>query len=210
MQTLRLIAIAALIFGVAACSKGPEIASRNAPFEVTPPVGAALPAGLPNNGAANPLAMTVTGIKIRVPRTLSVSEANSYYPRADIVWRGDPIGDRHAQVSAIFNEGFAAGTKDMQGDTDVIIDVEVVRFHSLTEKARYSIGGVHNIKFNITLYRASTGEALAPTRGVEADLPAYGGDEAIEAERQGQTQRVRVTNFLAQVIRQEMSRYISG
>lgn len=29
---------------------------------------------------------------------LSVSESNSYYPNADVVWRGDPIGDRIQQI----------------------------------------------------------------------------------------------------------------
>ena len=84
------------------------------------------------------------------------------------------------------------------------------RFHSLTEKARYSVGGVHNIiEFDLTVRRASTGEALAPARRVEADLPALGGTAAIESDRAGQTQKVRVTTFLQSVIQQELSRFVS-
>jgi hypothetical protein len=31
-----------------------------------------------------------------------VSEENVYAPEAEIVWRGEPEGDRHAQVAQIF------------------------------------------------------------------------------------------------------------
>ncbi len=206
--------IAALVLGasVAACGNVPDIASRNAPFEATPPAQGVQQAGMRQAPlqAQTPLAMTVSGIKIRVPRSLRVSEANSFYPKGDIVWRGDPIGDRHAQVAAIFDSGFRAGTADMSGPTAVIIDVEVLRFHSVSEKTRYSVGGVHNIMFNLTVRRASTGEALGPTRVVEANLPALGGGTAIEADRQGQTQKVRVTDHLGQVIRHQLSLFVSA
>ena len=46
----------------------------------------------------------VTEITVIVPETLSVSEANSIKPRADIVWREDPLGNRHAQVQAVVQE----------------------------------------------------------------------------------------------------------
>ncbi len=152
-----------------------------------------------------PASMRVTKINVTVPRSLKVSEANSYYPNADIVWRGDPIGDRYAQVQSIYETAFARGTKGMSGTTPVTLDVQVVRFHSVTEKTRYSTGGVHNNIFLMTVRDARTGQPLAPTRKVEADLPAYGGNEAIEAERRGQTQKVRVTDYLASVIRTELA-----
>jgi hypothetical protein len=206
--------VAALILGasVTACGNVPDIASRNAPFEAVAPAQSVQQAALRQapSQAQVPLAMTVTGININVPQTLSVSEANSYYPKGDIVWRGDPIGDRHAQVAAIFENGFRAGTADMSGLTAVTLDVEIVRFHSVTEKTRYSVGGVHNIMFNLTVRRASTGEALAPTRLVEANLPALGGKSAIESDRRGQTQKVRVTDHLGQVIRRELARFVSA
>lgn len=39
---------------------------------------------------------------VRIPADLTFSEAKRYYPLADIVWRGDPPGDRHAQVANLF------------------------------------------------------------------------------------------------------------
>ncbi|MCX7559964.1 hypothetical protein OS190_10330 [Sulfitobacter sp. F26204] len=214
MQTLKLFTAMTLGVSVAACGNVPDIASRNAPYEVTPPSDsqpASQPLATGNTERLHAqLPMTVTQININVPRTLTVSEANSYYPKADIVWRGDPIGDRYAQITQIFDTAFRAGTKDLSGPTGVILDVELVRFHSVTEKTRYSVGGVHNMVFNLTVRRASTGAALAPTRQVTADLPALGGRSAIEAERKGQTQKVRVTNFLAQAIRQELARFVSA
>jgi hypothetical protein len=38
-----------------------------------------------------------------------------------------------------------------------------------------------------------------------ADLDAFGGQQAINAEARGQTQKVRITDHLAEVIRQELS-----
>jgi hypothetical protein len=39
---------------------------------------------------------------------------------------------------------------------------------------------------------------------LKADLNAYGGQEAIDAELQGQTQKVRVTDHLSRVIATEL------
>ena len=201
MKTLKIIAALGLGALVTACGNVPDIASRNAPFETTGTVLAA-----PAVQAQLPQSMHVTEINVRVPRTLKVSEANVYYPRADLVWRGEPIGDRHAQIQSIFETAFASGTKDMAGAAPVILDVEIVRFHSVTEKTRYTVGGVHNIVFRLIVRSATTGLALAPAREIEANLPAFGGRQAIEAERRGQTQKVRVTGYLAQVIRQELEK----
>ena len=216
MQTLKLIAVLVLGGSLAACGNVPDIASRNAPFETLPPNNPTQAASKPTpqlqaaafSQAAVPL--SVTGIDVRVPQTLTVSEANSYYPREDIVRRGDPIGDRHAQIGAIIHDAFQRGTADMARPTPVFLEVEVLRFHSVTEKTRNSVGGVHNIVFNLTVRRASSGAALGPTRLVSADLPALGGRAAIEADRQGQTQKVRVTDFLSYTIRQELARFISA
>lgn len=199
MKTLKLVMALGLGALVSACGTVPDIASRNAPFEVnsTAFAASAVQPQLPQ-------AMRVTKINVSVPRTLQVSEANSYYPRADIVWRGDPIGDRYVQIQSIFENAFAQGTKDMAGATDVTLDVEIVRFHSVSEKTRYTVGGVHNMEFRLTVRSAASGLALAPARNIEANLPAFGGRQAIEAERRGQTQKVRVTGYLAQVIRKEL------
>ena len=147
----------------------------------------------------------VDAISVRVPDSLTVSEANQYLPQGDIVWRGDPIGDRRAQVGAIFEEAFARGAAPLDGALGVMLDVEVTRFHALTEKARYTVGGVHNINFNLTLRDPETGAALSATRTVRADLDAFGGEQALRAEAAGQTQKVRITDHLAEVIRVELT-----
>ncbi|MEL6889906.1 MAG: DUF6778 family protein, partial [Pseudomonadota bacterium] len=50
------------------------------------------------------------------------------------------------------------------------------------------------------------GVALSETRLVQADLDGFGGQQAINADARGQTQKVRITDHLAEVIRQELTR----
>lgn len=206
MKTLKVIAAIGLGALVSACSSMPDIASRNAPFETAPQLDFQQVAPDAQPQMALPQSVHVSAVNVRVPRSLKVSEANVYYPRADIVWRGDPIGDRHAQIQKIVEQSFLNGTKDMSGASDVVLDVEVTRFHSVTEKTRYSVGGVHNMEFNLTVRSAATGLPIGPTRQVEANLPAFGGQQALHADRMGQTQKVRVSAYLAEVIRQELAK----
>jgi hypothetical protein len=148
----------------------------------------------------------VTAVRVQVPRSLEVSEANRYLPRGDIVWRGDPIGDRYAQVEAIFQDAMERGTAQIDGPVPVVLNIRLVRFHALTEKARYTVGGVHNIIFDLALSDPATGELVTPVRRVQADLDGFGGQQALRAEAAGQTQKVRITAHLAEVIRQELTR----
>ncbi|MEP2027835.1 MAG: DUF6778 family protein [Paracoccaceae bacterium] len=154
--------------------------------------------------APDPL-VTVNAVEIIVPDTLLVTEANRYYPKGDIVWRGEPLGDRRAQVKAIFEEGIGRGAAALQGSTPVDVQVEVLRFHALTQKARYTVGGVHAITFSVTLKNPETGALLADPHIVQADLKAYGGEEALSAEAGGYTQKFRITNHLANVIVADLS-----
>ncbi len=204
---------AALMLGglVSACGSA-NIASRNAPFEadalprVSTPVNVTAQE-IPNDVLAPILDnVSIKKINVTVPETLKVSESNRYLPNSDIVWRGDAIGNRHAQVKAIFETAMTRGTQAMNGVVPVALDIEVTRFHALTEKARYTVGGVHSITFNMTLRNAETGDALGQTRRVRADLDAFGGVQALRAEAAGQTQKVRITAHLAEVIRQELTR----
>jgi len=149
--------------------------------------------------------LRVEAMTIVVPRALQVSEANRYLPAGDIVWREDPPGDRHTQVRAIFEAAFAAGTQDMTVGTPVSLYVQVMRFHALTEKARYSVGGVHSIKFGLAVRDLNTGRLVGTPRIVEADLNAFGGTTALAAERRGQTQKARITAHLAKVIQDELT-----
>lgn len=147
----------------------------------------------------------VQAINVSVPQSLRSSEANSFHPNAEIVWRGDVPGDRHAQVKAIFEAAMARGTATMQTGPKVVVDIEVIRFHCLTEKTRFTVGGVHNMHFALTVRDAATGAILQGPRVVNADMKASGGARAIAEDSVGRTQKVVVTERLAQVIRRELS-----
>ena len=205
MTIFKLIASIALAAVVSGCASI-EFPSRNAPFEQTPSVQALTEADFnaPVFGQAMP-SYRVEKVNVIVPDSLIVSEANRYYPSGDIVWREDPPGDRHQQVAAILEDAMARGTARVQGQVPVIIDVQLLRFHALTEKTRYTVGGVHSIKFGLSIRSAETGLLLEERRVVQADLLGYGGQRAIAAERQGQTQKVRITAHLAKVIEEELT-----
>ncbi|SLN14352.1 hypothetical protein ROG8370_00350 [Roseovarius gaetbuli] len=191
MKYFRLIGALMLGFGLSACATV-DTATRNAPLE-SPVMQAA------------PLSLDIRAVRVSVPKSLKVSERNRYYPGGDIVWREDPLGDRHAQVKAIFEEGLNKGIAEMDhGTVPVMLDVMVTRFHALSEKARYTIGGVHAVQFKFVLRNPETGEAYGEPRFVKADFKAYGGQLAINAERKGLTQKVRITHQISEVIRQEL------
>jgi len=222
MQIVRKLSLLGLALSVAACGSV-EVPTRNAPFESLPdtslsapqgylqlnPSAAAVPTTVGTSGFAGLVPgqspVTVSSVIVRVPRALKVSEANRYLPRGDIVWRGDPIGDRHAQVQKIFQDSLKTGVAPLHGPVKVVVDIQVLRFHALTEKARYTTGGVHSITFDLAIKHPETGELLVPVRTVRADLDGFGGQQALQAEARGLTQKVRISNHLAEVIRQELS-----
>ncbi len=151
----------------------------------------------------------VEEIRISVPARLRVSEANMFYPVADIVWRGEPVGNRHLQVKSIFEDAMSRGTASMVSGRKVIVDIEVTRFHSVTEKTRYTVGGTHSMHFNLTVADAVTGQVIDGPRPVVADTKAAGGTRAVAEEQMGRTQRVVVVERLAEVIRRELSSRVS-
>ncbi|WP_295317642.1 DUF6778 family protein [Roseobacter sp.] len=205
MKPVRLILAIGIAALLSACGAA-DYTSRNAPFETTEPVlefAATGPSGFDFEEAVS--SYNVTRVNVTVPRSLIVSEANRYYPKGDIVWREDPVGDRHAQVAAIFEDAMARGTSDVKGAVPVVVDVQVLRFHALTEKTRYTVGGIHSIKFGLSIRSAETGLLLEKPRVVQADLVGFGGQKAINAMAQGQTQKVRITDHLANVIRKELT-----
>ncbi|OSQ50733.1 DUF6778 family protein [Marivita geojedonensis] len=148
----------------------------------------------------------VESFTVSVPRSLKVNERNLYYPRGDIVWRGEPRGDRHAQVKAIFEAGLRRATPRVSGATAVRMDVQVLRFHALSEKARYTVGGVHDIDFRYRLVDIATGQQIGPTKEVNADLDALAGQAAMAAEGRGDTQKARITAHLERVFVEELTR----
>ena len=141
---------------------------------------------------------------LRLDLVVGVPEANAYYPFADIVWRGDPPGDRHAQITKLFTDAVQLAKPGLVGQIPVIADITLIRFHGVTEKTRASVGGVYNIVFTLQVRDAQTGAVLEPTREIEADLSAPGGTAAILLDREGQTEVVRVTDFLSYVLVKEL------
>lgn len=134
--------------------------------------------------------MRVASYAVVVPETLTVSEENSYRPNADIVWRGDPIGPRHPQVKAIFEEGVEKGTKDLDGSVPVALDIVVQQFHSQSEKVRYSFGGMYEIGYELTVRNATSGEIIIPTYRVYTEIDAPAGIEALAADQAGRTEKI--------------------
>lgn len=190
MRVIRVLVVLFVLCGIAACAPQ-TTATRMAPTEME-----FAPAAVPQ--------YQVRELSVTVPTSLRVSEANSYYPMADIVWRGDPHGNRHDQVATIVRSAMAFGAAQLHGPKAVDLDVEVTRFHSLTEKTRYSFGGTHSIYFMLTIRDAVSGDIIEGPRQVDASFEAWGGARAIEAERNGNTQKRRITNHLAAVIQRQL------
>lgn len=198
MKHVRWIALLAIGLSLPGCAwfEGASVtrAENSKPIETKMPVVESV---LPT--------MSIARFDVRVPETLKVSEANTYYPKGDIVWHEDPLGDRHAQVKAIFDESLARSKEAVKGELPVIVNIEVKRFHALTPKTRYTIGGRHEILFVMNLYNAKTGMPVGEPREVNATFKGFGGEEAILAERSGITQRVRITDKLISVMKQQLA-----
>jgi len=208
MKTARFLLLALVAATVSACAS-PQMASRNATDAtalnqpvLTQPNGASAQATNKNVFVSD---VRIAQVTVNVPRTLTVSEENSYLPKSDIVWRGDAYGDRYEQVKAIVEQSAANASQTLNGARPVHLHITLDRFHGLTEKARYRIGGVHNINMLVTLLDPETGAVLRPTRHVVTNLDALHGDAALEGDRKGLTQKYRVTNFLTHVISTELT-----
>jgi hypothetical protein len=141
-------------------------------------------------------------VQVNVPRSLEVSEAKTYLPAADIVWREDPMGDRYQQVGTIIQNAVVRGAQGLRGSRPVIISVTVTRFHALTFEAeqRFENAGVHNIKFTAQVVDARTGEVLVPATQIRAELPAPSGKAMREARRKGQSQKSMITAHVAKTV----------
>lgn len=152
-------------------------------------------------------AYDLTGFSFAARPDLTVSESNQYYPSADIVWRGDPAGDRIVQIEALFAEAVRRnlGTGDaLTATRSVTADIVLERFHGLTQRAQFSTGGVYNIVFHLTVRDAATGDVIEPARRIVANLDAWDSAENARLEQAGVTQKMRVTDFLTDVLRQQL------
>lgn len=189
-MSLRKLTMLAAVLGLSACASV-DTATRNAPGAIG--VAAQAPAAAPV--IVEPL--NVTSIKVRVPETLAVSEANTYLPKEPIVWREDPFGNRHEQVRVIVQAAADRAAANHVEGRGVVVDIMVSRFHALTERTRYSIGGTHDLHYFVTFFDAETGAQLSEPQYFERELKAFGGARALEAMSRGQTQKVRITDFLS-------------
>ncbi len=194
MLIKKLILGVAMMAGLSACATT-DVPSRLAPVET---------ATILKTQSAD---WNVQDVRVNVSRDLKVSEANVYYPIADIVWRGDEFGDRYAQVGEIVRRGISAGVYHMAGPRDVIIEIDVKRFHAVTEKAQISIGGIHDINFMLTVRDAATGQALTGPKLIKTNLKALSGYPALIADREGRGQKYRIMGHLQQLIRDELGNY---
>ena len=206
-MTLHKTLAAILLLGsLAACGSAPV--SRNAAANFSSPEAATeMQGGVAQEAVpvvAAPQTIAIERVEIIVPQSLAVSEEDSLVPNADIVWRGEPLGDRHAQVQAMFQAAAESATQGMQDGRGAVLSVVVTRFHGVTEKARYLTGGNYAMRFEITLRDAVTGEIIDGPRRVVADCHAAGGVRAIAEDNAGRTERVVVIERLAEVMRYEI------
>lgn len=144
----------------------------------------------------------LNNVLVVVPEELTVSHANTFAPNADIVWHGEPFGNRKAQVAAILRDGITQGTSELQGKRPVTITATLRQLHAVTPAAvGRAPAAVHNISYTTQVLDAETGEALTEKQLIQADLEAYVGAAAIAAAINGNTQRVRIVNHIARVTR---------
>lgn len=145
----------------------------------------------------------VADVRVAAPQTLTTTEVNSYVPDADIVWHGDPAGDRRAQVAAVLAQGIRDGAQGLRGARPVVIDATITQFHALTPRARAMEGnvGVHDIRYTVQVTDARTGAVLAGPQAIHADKAAVVGAAAADADARGITQKVEITQHIAAVTR---------
>ncbi len=149
--------------------------------------------------------MRVASFTVTVPESLSVSEENSYDPRADIVWRADPPGSRYSQVQAVMEAGIRAGTDDLDGTLPVALNIVVQRFHSQTQKVRYSFGGDYEVHYDLEVRDARNGSVVIPAYRVYAVEDAPGGNAALAADLQGRTEKMDNIDLIARSIRTQLT-----
>lgn len=196
-----------LLAGLTGCGTGLLPGPDTAALEQAPPVDATV-----STDQAEAIALAVASVEVIVPRSLVVSEEDTFVPSADIVWRGDPPGDRHLQVAEIFlaaaktvsgevePEGAAAAEADAAAP-GLILSIEVTRFHGLTERARFTTGGNYAMRYIVTLRDAASGAVVAGPTHVKGDIKGSGGARAVSEDVSGRTEKVVVSERIVQVLR---------
>lgn len=135
-----------------------------------------------------------------VPEFLTVSNTNSLAPNADIVWHGEPYGDRKEQVAAIVKEAVTRASVPLSGPRNVAISTQILHFHGVTPVAtNRAPAAVHNIRFRAVVFDARTIEPLTPIEVIDADLEANVGAAAVTSALQGETEKVRIIEHVTRV-----------
>lgn len=143
----------------------------------------------------------VTDVQVTVPHSLTVSEEKTYLPKADIVWREDPVGDRYAQVGRIVSDAAKLGVAPLKGPRPVVLQITMTKFHAMTFEAETITwtSGVHNIEFVARVIDAQSGSVLAGPTFIEASFPAMTGVDMEMARAQGDSQKKQITRHLRDV-----------
>ncbi len=154
-----------------------------------------------------PISRSVSGnwrisqVRVTVPASLTVSEENTYTPNANIVWHGDPVGDRRAQVQAIVYDAARQAVAGMRGGQSAVLDITMEEFHGVTPIAMARApAAVHNITFIAQVNSAGSGAPLTEPTKIYADLPALVGEAGFYAAQFGPSQKQQVSEHLTAVI----------
>lgn len=196
MTMSGLVGLKGLFIAASALTLSACVAPRVADTDFTQGVGQA---------ASQVAAWSLGDVQVEISNKLTVTQSPSrrYPPITELVWYGDPPGDRKAQVVALMSDAVRAGAADaLVGSQPVTIALNITEFHAMTPRARATELqlGVHEIMFDISVVDAS-GAVIASETGVRADLQAYSGASALQAEQLGQGQKIRIQSRVAQVIR---------
>lgn len=142
-------------------------------------------------------------VQVTVPDNLTTTEVNILRPDVDVIWFGDPQGDRLAQVGVILSDAIEVAAQSLIPENfhrPVVIEATMIQFHSLTPRARALVGGIHKVKFTIQVVDQKSGEILAGPTVIQADEFAYGSWKAVRADAEGQTMKVRISNRITAVV----------
>ena len=92
---------------------------------------------------------------------------------------GHPAPGSYAQFGAILLAAATDANTPMVQGRPVTITLTLTKFHALTEKTRYTVGGVHSMHFLMTVRDVETRAILQGPRLIVADVHGAGGARAM-------------------------------
>ncbi|MDN5787423.1 DUF6778 family protein [Pseudorhodobacter sp.] len=163
MRTFRLVPLLGVAFGIAACA-APDVASRNGFADSSPVTDYAM-----RQTALAPQ-YDVKSLRVAVPEKLRAAENRGLFIQPDILWRGEPAGERHGQIAAMFTEALKTAVAQMTTGPEVVIEAEVTRFRGLDDTARQHGGGRYDIAYLLTVRDYRTGQVVDGPRLVKQTI----------------------------------------